>query len=136
MTQRSTGTPQTESLPPSGATRVHQIVTGLMAGSVLVLAVMASRSVRLFGTWEIELHGYVGNTLFVLALLNGGLAVGRRHGELIALIIGMLVFAQIGLGYVGRDSLEAAAWHIPNGVLLMGLCTYQLATVNRTGRTP
>ncbi len=102
-----------------------------MAGLVLVLAVMASRSVKLFGTWEIELHGYVGNSLFILALVNGGLALNRRRGELTALIIGMLVFAQIGLGYVGRDSLEAAAWHVPNGVLLMGLTTFQFAQIRK-----
>ena len=41
----------------------------------------------------------------------------------------MLTFAQVGLGYVGREQLEAAAWHIPNGVLLMALSTYQFATL-------
>jgi hypothetical protein len=127
MTTPATAPPPTES-PASRVDRVHRVVAGLMAALVLVLAVMASRSVKLFGTWEIELHGYVGNSLFILALVNGGLALNRRRGELIALIIGMGVFAQIGLGYVGRDSLEAAAWHVPNGVLLMGLTTYQFAT--------
>ncbi len=130
MTSPAAAPPPTKT-ERTGVDRAHQLVAGLMAALVLVLAVMASRSVRLFGTWEIELHGYVGNTLFILALVNGGLAVKRRQGELIALIIGLLVFAQIGLGYVGRDSLEAASWHVPNGVLLMGLTTYQFATANR-----
>jgi hypothetical protein len=130
MTSPATAPPPTKT-ERNGVDRAHQILAGLMAALVLVLAVMASRSVKLFGTWEIELHGYAGNTLFILALVNGGLAVKRRQGELIALIIGMLVFAQIGLGYVGRDSLEAASWHVPNGVLLMGLTTYQFATASR-----
>ncbi|HUW03613.1 MAG TPA: hypothetical protein VMW08_14740 [Acidimicrobiales bacterium] len=130
MTSPATAAHPTESRV-RGVDRAHEIVAGTMAGLVLVLAVMASRSVKLFGTWEIELHGYVGNSLFILALVNGGLALNRRRGELTALIIGMLVFAQIGLGYVGRDSLEAAAWHVPNGVLLMGLTTFQFAQIRK-----
>jgi hypothetical protein len=41
----------------------------------------------------------------------------------------LLSFAQIGLGYIGRDTAEAAAWHIPNGVLLMAIVTFQLANL-------
>lgn len=44
-----------------------------------------------------------------------------------------LAFAQVGLGYVGRELLNAAAWHIPNGVLLMALSTYQWATLQARG---
>jgi hypothetical protein len=33
----------------------------------------------------------------------------------------VLVVVQIGLGYAGDDGGNAAAWHIPNGVLILGL---------------
>ena len=107
-------------------------LAGGMAVIVLVLAAMAGRSQRLFGTWDIVVHGYVGNGLFVLAVVNLALAIYRRPStsELtVAALIGMLTFAQVGLGYVGREQLEAAAWHVPNGVLLMALSTYQWATL-------
>jgi uncharacterized protein involved in response to NO len=97
---------------------------------LLVQAVLAGRSEVLFGSWSIEVHGIVGNTLFVLVVANLALTIARRASttELtVAAALGLLTFAQVGLGYVGRDELEAAAWHVPNGVLLMGLSGYQLA---------
>ena len=110
----------------------QRTLAAVMAVLVLVLALMAGRSQRLFGTWDIVVHGYVGNGLFVLAVANLALAIYRRPSTsqlTVAALIGMLTFAQVGLGYVGREQLEAAAWHIPNGVLLMALSTYQWATL-------
>ena len=46
-----------------------------------------------------------------------------------AVAFAALCFAQIGLGYVGRETAEAAAWHIPNGVLLMGLAVAHLTLI-------
>ena len=43
-----------------------------------------------------------------------------------------LAFAQIGLGYVGRETTAAAAWHIPMGVTIFGLACYQLAGLRRS----
>lgn len=115
-------------------TRAHQLlgVQRALAGAitvfVLVLAVIAGRSI--FGPWNIEIHGWIGNGVFVLAIANLAVAIARRAttAELtVAALIGGLTFAQIGLGYVGREQLEAAAWHVPNGVLLMALSTYQFA---------
>jgi hypothetical protein len=45
-----------------------------------------------------------------------------------------LAFAQVGLGFVGRETSEAAAWHIPVGVAIFGLTTYQLALLTTGGR--
>jgi hypothetical protein len=36
-------------------------------------------------------------------------------------LLGLLLFFQTGLGYVGRDSTLAASWHIPLGVTAFGL---------------
>jgi hypothetical protein len=110
--------------------RAHRTLAAVIAALILVMAAIAGRS--LFGPWDIEIHGFVGNGVFVLAVIGFGLAIYRRPGtpELtVAALIAMLTFAQVGLGYVGRETLEAAAWHIPNGVLLMALSTYQWATL-------
>jgi len=108
--------------------RAHRALAATIAVLVLLQAVLAGRSV--FGPWDIEVHGWVGNGVFVLAVANLALAIVRRAptAELsVAALLGGLTFAQVGLGYVGREEAEAAAWHIPNGVLLMALSTYQLA---------
>jgi hypothetical protein len=46
-----------------------------------------------------------------------------------------LTFAQVGLGYVGRETAAAAAWHIPNGVAIVALASYQLALLSMVGRS-
>ncbi len=110
--------------------RAQRTLAAVIAALILVMAAIAGRA--LFGPWDIEIHGFVGNGVFVLAVANLALAVYRRPGNAqltVAALIAMLTFAQVGLGYVGRETLEAAAWHIPNGVLLMALSTYQWATL-------
>ena len=110
--------------------RAHRIVAGSLAVLVLLLAVLAGRYLSL-GDQIIVLHGYIGNGVFVLALANLGLAVALHpdDGPVLAVagLVALLTFAQVGLGYVGRDTADAAALHIPNGVLLMGLSAYQFA---------
>lgn len=87
----------------------------------------------LFGTWSITIHGVVGNVTFSIAMLLAALAVLLKRGGLIkdkvpvvmAIALTVILTMQIGLGYVGRDSAEAAAWHVPLGVLSFGLAIYQ-----------
>jgi len=43
----------------------------------------------------------------------------------------LLVSIQIGMGYAGRTSLGAAAWHIPNGVAIFGLAVYNVTLFRR-----
>jgi hypothetical protein len=117
-------------MSPDTLLRAHRTLAAVIAALILVMAAIAGRS--LFGPWDIEVHGFVGNGVFVLAVANFALAIYRRPGNAqltVAALVGMLTFAQVGLGYVGREELEAAAWHIPNGVLLMALSTYQWATL-------
>jgi hypothetical protein len=42
---------------------------------------------------------------------------------------------QIALGYNAKDSPSAGAWHIPNGVLIFGLTTWQLLLARRMAST-
>jgi len=112
---------------PHALRRAHPPLAGVIAALVLVQALLAGRAV--WGPWDIELHEWVGNLLFVLVVVNLALAIVRRAPTAVltaAALIGGLTFVQIGLGYVGRTQLEAMAWHVPNGVLLMALSTYQL----------
>lgn len=108
--------------------RVRSVVPAVIAGLILVQAFIAGR--HLFGEWGITAHGIIGNVVFTLGVVVLALSlVGPRRTAMVAAAAALVVLltAQIGLGYVGRTSLEAAAWHVPNGVLTFGLAVY-LAT--------
>lgn len=112
----------------SAARRAYPLLAAAVAILVLVQAILAGRA--LFGSWSITVHGAVGNATFALAVVLAIVAgVGRagRQALAVAVAVGVVLTAQIGLGYAGRDSAEAAAWHIPNGVLAFGLAAHQLS---------
>lgn len=95
---------------------------------VLVQAVIAGQA--LFGGWEIELHGWLGNASFAVGVVLVVLAVKSRVGRAptflaVGLVVAMV--AQTGLGYAGRTSLAAASWHVPLGVTVFGLAVAQAA---------
>jgi hypothetical protein len=98
---------------------------------ILVQAFLAGRF--LFGGWSITVHGVVGNVTFAFALVTLFLALRARHrpAMTVAVVLVVLLAAQIGLGYSGRESLEAAAWHVPLGVTIFGLAVYQLTLIPR-----
>jgi hypothetical protein len=76
----------------------------------------------------------LGELTFALTVVGLVLAIARRgDGLLFAVAVALvaLAFAQVGLGFVGRDTTSAAAWHIPVGVAIFGLTTYQLALLTR-----
>ena len=105
-----------------------RLLSVALAVLVLAQAVLAGRA--LFGPWSITVHGVVGNITFVVALAGLVVAIAARAGRpvvVVAALAAIVVAAQIGLGYAGRDSAEAAAWHIPNGVLAFGLAVHQMA---------
>lgn len=106
----------------------------VLATLVLVQAVIAGRSNRLFGSWDIAVHEIVGNLVFLVALVGLILAVLARQGRagiVGAAVLLVLVTTQVGLGYAGRTSGEAAAWHIPNGVAIFGLAVYNITATRR-----
>jgi hypothetical protein len=106
----------------------------LLATLVLVQAIIAARSNRLFGSWDIGVHEILGNIVFAVALVGLVLAAVARQGRasiVCAAALLILVTAQVGLGYSGRTSAEAAAWHIPNGVAIFGLAVYNITATRR-----
>lgn len=113
--------------------RTYEVLAAIIAVTVVALAFLAGRFLFL-GDLVIELHGYIGNAIFILAVVNLAIVLALRTDRLtagVALAIVVFSFAQIGLGYVGRETADAAALHVPNGVLLMGLSAYQLATARQ-----
>lgn len=111
----------------------------LVAVPLLVLVQAALAGQHLFeGDDVIELHGILGNLTFALTLAGVPLALVVRRGDGVAFGLAVslvaLTFAQVGLGYVGRESLSAAAWHIPVGVAIFGLAAFQLSLLRGSAR--
>jgi hypothetical protein len=96
---------------------------------VLIQAVLAGRGLYISGN-DINIHGMVANLtgLFVLIQVVLVFVAGLRGRFRMPLIVTnvllfILVFAQFGLGYGGKDSTTAASLHVPNGVLIFGVAT-------------
>lgn len=100
----------------------------LLPVMVLVQAVIAGQA--LFGDWSIVAHGVLGNVTFTVAIAAHVLAIVAKHRPAIrwTAALAVLLTAQIGLGYTGRETLEAASWHVPLGVTIFGV-TVHLATL-------
>ena len=103
---------------------------------ILIQAFLAGR--YLFGGWSVTVHGVIGNATFAVAAVLAVVALVRRT-DLVAVLtpvaLALLLTAQIGLGYAGRTSMGAAAWHIPSGVLSFGIAVY-LASRREAGPPP
>ena len=125
-----------------GLVRAHHAVMLLLPLLVLVQATLAGQHLfaqPLLEGEAITVHGIIGNVTFTLTVLGVVLTVLRKGDGLefgLAVALMALTFAQVGLGYVGRETLAAGAWHIPVGVTIFGLSCYQLALVRgaRRGR--
>lgn len=142
MTKTAVATAEApEPAEPAPASRAGLLLTDRMLTifiSLLVLtqAALAGHSDRLFGSINIEIHGFVGNAVFTLLIVSLVIAAVTRAGTarlatLAALTV--LTTAQIGLGYMGRTSTEAAGWHVPLGVAIFGLTIYNVVLNGRRG---
>ena len=73
-----------------------------------------------------DVHQMVANVIFLTAVGQLVLAFLARKTYGVGLVghnagLVVLVVAQIGLGYAGRDNEDQLAYHIPLGVLLFGM---------------
>ncbi len=112
----------------------YQGTSLLLITAVLIQAVLAGRGWFLDGD-VIKIHGYVGNATFLLTIALAMLGLAATRSIRVVLPLALLVIlttAQIGLGYAGRDSAAAAAWHVPNGVLIFGLSVLAAVSALRT----
>jgi hypothetical protein len=82
-------------------------------------------------------HAQLGNILFLIGVVQvvfGFLEFRKGRADMTNLIMRVvllvLVTIQIGLGYSTRDATTADTriWHITNGVLLIAVCGFVLAT--------
>ena len=111
------------------ARRGHAAAAVGLAGLVLLQAVVAGQS--LFGNWDIRVHGWMGNASFAYAVALTWSTWRLRAGRTAvasAVLLFVLMFAQIGLGYAGRTSTGAASWHLPLGVTIFGLAVAHVMT--------
>jgi hypothetical protein len=125
----------------AGVLRGLRWVAGITVLLVLIQAVLIGQG--LFANPDLTArHGEVANLTFLATLALVALAlVAWRRGALgipplvasVALVV--LVTAQIGLGYAGRESAGAASWHVPMGVLIFGLAVALFGLVGGWGRT-
>ena len=79
-------------------------------------------------------HGHLGNALFVLAIVQlviGIVLYQRKAIPAVLMVLSftvlVLLFAQAGLGYSGRNNAELISWHVPLGVLIMGVSSFTAA---------
>ena len=105
--------------------RVFQIIAGLIALLILVQATLAGQFEH-NGADLKGVHAMMGNILFMLAIVQLALAwltrdAWRYKMVIWAALVLLLIVAQIGLGYGGRENLDSAAIHIPVGVFLFAL---------------
>lgn len=123
----------------AGLVLAERILAHVVALMVLIQAAMAGHSNRLFGGISIELHGVVGNATFTLIVVELVLAFVVKAGTGRLAVLGgltLLTLAQTGLGYMGRNSLDAAGWHVPLGVLIFGMAIYNIVQARAAAGEP
>jgi hypothetical protein len=126
MTTTTSNRPRPSRRAGAGFTLAWAVVSVILVLLVFAQAVLAGQF--WYGSIPIAVHGYVGNASFAVGLLAAVLAAGARvPGRLVGLagVVLLLLFTQTGLGYVGRDVPEAAAWHVPLGVMTVSLVVLQ-----------
>ncbi len=109
---------------------VEVTLAALVFVGVLAQAALAGQHIAFESS--ITLHGVIGNAVFAFqAILVASAVFKKMSSEAKLIVAAMLVLlaAQTGLGYAGREAEGLVAWHIPLGVALFGLATLQLARI-------
>ena len=104
-------------------------VNAVIAVLILVQAALAGQALFMADAgWpestEITVHGIIGNGTFTLGFVAAVLAFLAKVGKGLLTanaVLLLALFAQTGLGYVGRETMGAASIHIPLGVTSFGL---------------
>jgi len=123
-------TEQLDASVPQRSTTVEMSLAVAILVGVLVQAALAGQHIAVGGS--ISLHGVIGNAVFAAQLILVLLLIMRRFPKsaiVTAVVVTVLLVAQIGLGYASRASHDLVALHIPLGVALFGVATWQLAAI-------
>lgn len=109
-------------------------VSVILSVGIVVMALLIGQGVWNGERGLITGHGHLGNAIFALAGIQFILAVALYQKKqisathmVITFLLVVLLLGQAGLGYVGRTNSSLIAWHLPNGVLLMGIATFNAA---------
>ncbi len=120
--------PEAPTAARPAALRAFTWLTILMAVLVLAQAALAGRFLNYSAESLRTLHGILGEIVLLLAIVQLVLLLAagmrsRTRAALLSMSITLLVLvaAQVGLGYAGREQPLPASLHIPNGVLIFGL---------------
>ncbi len=115
-------------------------IVGIFVALVLAQALLGGRGWFL-DSELIAVHGGIGALVVlaaalqaVLAFAVGAPATERRPLAVVSATILLLAATQYILGFAGRESSQAAAWHIPNGALIFGLASANSVIVFRLNR--
>jgi hypothetical protein len=117
-----------------------RIVAPIVTLLVLIQAFFAGRGLFLDNDL-LELHGQIGHLTWLLVIVQLVLVfLAGIRGPVRMPLIGVsallliLVTVQTGLGFSGRDGGQAAAWHVPNGVLIFGMTIATMSLLARLRR--
>ncbi|MGB3327928.1 MAG: hypothetical protein WBA46_03180 [Thermomicrobiales bacterium] len=117
---------------PTGRTLLltYSGLTVVIALGVLLQALLAGQGLFNSMPGLIDMHGTLGSLLTLVTLIAAGVAVAARNQGLLtngavlrSIAVVVLTIVQLVIGWATKDDASAIAWHIPNGVLLMGLTT-------------
>lgn len=102
---------------------LYRAVAAALALLVLVQAVLAGQFLN--GDGGRGTHRLIGEALGVVALAVAAAGYRLRAADpdrwRLGLALVVVVVAQTGLGFAGRDSTTAAALHVPLGVVAFGV---------------
>ena len=107
-----------------------RVAVAVLAGLVLVQAALAGQFLT-SSRGAMTPHRLIGEGLGLVALgvvwAGYRLRVVERERWWLSLCLLVLVVAQTGLGFAGRDSTAAASLHVPVGVLTFGVALVGVA---------
>lgn len=125
--------PTTATTPSPLWTAVRWISIVIAVG-IVVMAVLIGQGVWGGERGLINGHGHWGIGVFTLSAIQFVLAIALYQKKqipvahmVITFVLVLLLISQIGIGYSGRSNTDLIAWHVPLGVLLMSLATFNAA---------
>ena len=130
----STTTTSTALTTPAALVTTLRWLSVAVSLGVFIMAMLIGQGVWGGERGLVTGHGHLGNALFVLAIAQLVTAIVLYQRKAISPVLMVLsftvlvlLFGQAGLGYSGRANSELISWHVPLGVLIMGVSSFTAA---------
>lgn len=134
QTPSTTTTSTPASTPPTALWSALRWLSVALSVGVFIMAMLIGQGVWGGERSLITGHGHLGNALFLLAIaqLVTSIVLYQRKAispvlMVLSFTVLVLLFAQAGLGYSGRANSSLISWHVPLGVLIMGVSSFTAA---------